>query len=66
MRRLGLLVCVCLLVASSARAQQALDDHIDGPAFAQQPLDGRNTTGPGFPELDNRSLVVKLTKLFRF
>jgi len=28
--------------------------------------DGRNTTGPGFPELDNRSLVVKITKLFRF
>jgi hypothetical protein len=28
--------------------------------------DGRNTTGPGFPLLDNRSLVVKLTKLFRF
>jgi len=28
--------------------------------------DGRNTTGPGFPELDNRSLVVKVTKLFRF
>ena len=28
--------------------------------------DGRNTTGPGVPELDNRSLVVKLTKLFRF
>jgi hypothetical protein len=26
--------------------------------------DGRNTTGSGFPELDNRSLVVKLTKLF--
>lgn len=28
--------------------------------------DGRSTTGPGFPELDNRSLVVKVTKLFRF
>lgn len=28
--------------------------------------DGRNTVGPGFPLLDNRSLVVKLTKLFRF
>lgn len=28
--------------------------------------DGRNTTGPGFPDLDNRSLVVKVTKLFRF
>jgi len=28
--------------------------------------DGRNVSGPGFPELDNRSLVVKLTKLFRF
>ena len=28
--------------------------------------DGRNTIGPGFPELDNRSLVVKVTKLFRF
>ena len=28
--------------------------------------DGRNTTGPGFPELDNRSLVMKITKLFRF
>ena len=36
MRRLGLLVCVCLLVASSARAQQPLDDHIDGPAAAQE------------------------------
>ena len=31
MRRLGLLVCVCLLVASNARAQPALDDRIDGP-----------------------------------
>jgi hypothetical protein len=28
--------------------------------------DGRNTTGPGLPALDNRSFVVKLTKLFRF
>lgn len=28
--------------------------------------DGRSTTGPGLPELDNRSLVVKITKLFRF
>ena len=28
--------------------------------------DGRNTIGTGFPELDNRSFVVKLTKLFRF
>jgi len=28
--------------------------------------DGRTTTGPGFPALDNRSFVVKLTKLFRF
>jgi hypothetical protein len=28
--------------------------------------DGRNTTGSGFPSLDNRSVVVKLTKLFRF
>lgn len=28
--------------------------------------DGRNTLGTGFPQLDNRSLVVKLTKLFRF
>ncbi len=28
--------------------------------------DGRNTVGPGFPGLDNRSFVVKLTKLFRF
>jgi len=28
--------------------------------------DGRNTIGPGFPLLDNRSFVVKLTKLFRF
>lgn len=28
--------------------------------------DGRTTTGPGFPALDNRSIVVKATKLFRF
>ena len=28
--------------------------------------DGRNTTGPGFASLDNRSIVVKATKLFRF
>ena len=28
--------------------------------------DGRNTIGPGVPLLDNRSLVVKVTKLFRF
>ena len=28
--------------------------------------DGRNTLAPGFPDLDNRSFVVKLTKLFRF
>ncbi len=28
--------------------------------------DGRNTTAPGFPSLDNRSFVVKVTKLFRF
>lgn len=28
--------------------------------------DGRNTAGAGFPALDNRSFVVKLTKLFRF
>jgi hypothetical protein len=28
--------------------------------------DGRNTAAPGFPSLDNRSFVVKVTKLFRF
>jgi hypothetical protein len=28
--------------------------------------DGRNTLGAGFPHLDNRSLIVKLTKLFRY
>ena len=28
--------------------------------------DGRTTTGPGFPELQNRSVVVKMTKLFRW
>ena len=28
--------------------------------------DGRTTAGPGFPSIDNRSFVVKLTKLFRF
>jgi hypothetical protein len=28
--------------------------------------DGRTTAAPGFPALDNRSLVVKITKLFRF
>jgi hypothetical protein len=28
--------------------------------------DGRTTAGPGFPAIDNRSLVVKVTKLFRF
>lgn len=28
--------------------------------------DGRSTLNPGFPTLDNRSFVVKLTKLFRF
>ena len=28
--------------------------------------DGRNTLGAGVPALDNRSFVVKLTKLFRF
>jgi hypothetical protein len=28
--------------------------------------DGRTTTGPGFPGLDSRSVVVKATKLFRF
>ncbi len=28
--------------------------------------DGRSTTGPGFPFLDNRSIVVKATKLVRF
>ncbi len=28
--------------------------------------DGRTTTGPGFPTLQNRSVVVKLTKLFRW
>ena len=28
--------------------------------------DGRTTTGPGFPALDNRSIVVKATKLVRF
>jgi len=28
--------------------------------------DGRGTDGPGFPLLQNRSLVVKFTRLFRF
>jgi len=28
--------------------------------------DGRNTSSAGFPALDNRSFVVKVTKLFRF
>lgn len=28
--------------------------------------DGRNTSSAGFPALDNRSFVVKITKLFRF
>jgi hypothetical protein len=28
--------------------------------------DGRNTLGPGSPVLDNRSVIVKLTKLFRY
>jgi hypothetical protein len=28
--------------------------------------DGRTTTGPGFPALQNRSVVVKMTKLFRW
>jgi hypothetical protein len=28
--------------------------------------DGRYTEGPGFPLLQNRSLVVKFTRLFRF
>ena len=28
--------------------------------------DGRSTTEPGFPALDNRSVVVKATKLFRW
>jgi len=28
--------------------------------------DGRTTTRPGFPEMENRSMVVKLTKLFRW
>ncbi len=28
--------------------------------------DGRDVLGPGFPQLLNRTLVVKLTKLFRF
>lgn len=28
--------------------------------------DGRSTVGAGFPRLDNRSFVVKVTKLFRF
>jgi hypothetical protein len=27
--------------------------------------DGRGTTGPGFPQLQTRSFVVKVTKLFR-
>ncbi len=31
MRHVGVLVFVCLLVASAARAQQPLDDRIDGP-----------------------------------
>ncbi len=28
--------------------------------------DGRDTVGPGFPGLQNRSFVVKMTRLFRF
>ena len=28
--------------------------------------DGRTTVGPGYPELQNRSFVVKVTKLFRW
>jgi len=28
--------------------------------------DGRNTLAHGFPTLDNQSLVVKLTRLFRW
>ncbi|HLE68211.1 MAG TPA: hypothetical protein VJH87_00895, partial [Vicinamibacteria bacterium] len=28
--------------------------------------DGRNTEGPGYPLLQNRSLVAKFTRLFRF
>ena len=28
--------------------------------------DGRTTVGPNYPELENRSIVVKLTKLLRW
>jgi hypothetical protein len=28
--------------------------------------DGRTTAGPGYPEMQNRSLVVKMTRLFRW
>ena len=28
--------------------------------------DGRDTVGPGFPRLQNRAFVVKMTRLFRF
>ena len=28
--------------------------------------DGRNTLEPGFPQLDNRSFVLKITRLFRW
>ena len=28
--------------------------------------DGRSTTAPGYPELENRSVVVKVTRLFRW
>ena len=28
--------------------------------------DGRSTLGPGYPDLENRSFIVKVTRLFRW
>jgi len=36
------------------------------PALGRPDSDGRDTSAPGFPALQNRSFTVKITRLLRF
>jgi len=41
-------------------------EYTPGSEFFVVYSDGRNTLGPGYPDLDNRSFIVKLTRLLRW
>ena len=50
-------------VTSNARLRW---EYIPGSELFVVYSDGRNTLTPGFPQLDNRSFVVKFTRLLRW